>query len=119
MLNILHNSYVCVLSQTFGDSDKKILYGLYAAVEHIGSLHGGHYTTYVRQRPFQRAKDLHSTVRHSTQSTDVTLKNKYIREAAEEGEWYYTNDSQASKCNSNRVLNCLPYLLFYEMLPKM
>ena len=111
--------YTCVHSQTFGDSDKKILYGLYAAVEHIGSLHGGHYATYVRRRPFQRAKDIHLATRHSIQSTDVTLKKKYNEKTAEEGEWYYTNDSQVSKCNPEIVLNCRPYLLFYEMLPKM
>ena len=94
------------------------MYGLYAAVEHIGSLHGGHYATYVRRRPLQEAKYICSA-RHSMQSTDVKLRRKYNRRAAEEGEWYYTNDSHTSKCNPNTVLNCRPYLLFYEMLPKM
>ena len=93
------------------------MYGLYAAVEHNGSLHGGHYAAYLRRRPLQNTRNLHSIMKHSM-STDVTLKRKYNQEAAKEGEWHYANDSQVSKCNPNAVLNCRPYLLFYEMLPK-
>ena len=106
--------------QNLADMDKRILYGLYAVVEHSGSLHDGHYATYVRRRrPIWQPKEDQSLMKCSMQSSDVTLKRKYNEKAAEEGEWYYANDSYISKCNLDSVLHCQPYLLFYEMLPYM
>ena len=96
------------------------MYGLYAVVEHNGSLHNGHYVTYVRHRPVHNAKD-HSSGSSATecsmQGSSGEQKRKYDQNAAEVGEWHCTNDSYVSKCNWSKVYHCQPYLLFYELLP--
>jgi len=96
-----------------GDKDRKIIYSLYAVVEHNGSHHGGHYKAYVKRRPFRKTKDGLSLMRSSKKHTDVTAKEK-CSHSATEGEWYCTNDSHASKCNFNSFKRCQPFILFYE-----
>ena len=93
------------------------MYGLYAVVVHSGSLHGGHYTAYVRQRPIQVADQ--SLVNQINQPVNAAydLKRVYDVKAADEGEWYYTSDSHVSRCRFSEVQRCQAYLLFYEMLP--
>ena len=78
---------------------------------HGGSLHGGHYTARVRQRPLKKSLSAQSTV---TISVD---QQTYDATAAEEGKWYYTSDSHVSPCGFDEVKRCQAYLLFYEMLP--
>ena len=90
------------------DKQDKILYGLYAVVVHGGSLHGGHYTAYVRRRP---------PVHEQTQ-TPKGNSWKYDENAALQGKWHYTSDSHvSSRCNFESVATSQAYLLFYERLP--
>ena len=80
---------------------------------HSGSLHGGHYTAYVRQRPVQ------SVANQMAQPVNAAYDQKrvYDVKAADSGEWYYTSDSHVSRCRFSEVQRCQAYLLFYEMLP--
>ena len=80
---------------------------------HSGSLHGGHYTAYVRQRPVQ------SVANQMAQPVNAAYDQKrvYDMKAADNGEWYYTSDSHVSRCRFSEVQRCQAYLLFYEMLP--
>lgn len=96
--------------------NNKILYGLYAVVVHSGSLHGGHYTAYVRQRPVQLDQ---TGANQMAQPVNATYDRKrvYDVKAADNGEWYYTSDSHVSRCRFSEVQRCQAYLLFYEMLP--
>ena len=90
------------------DKQNKILYGLYAVVVHGGSLHGGHYTAYVRRRP-----PVHEQVQ-----TPNGNSWRYDERAALQGEWYYTSDSHvSSQYNFESVARSQAYLLFYERLP--
>ncbi|XP_065906575.1 ubiquitin carboxyl-terminal hydrolase 16-like isoform X3 [Dysidea avara] len=92
--------------QKMADKNQEILYGLYGVVVHHGStLHGGHYTAYVRQRP-----------QHHTPPPVST--SRYNRETASTGKWYDISDSWVSSgCTFSDVQKCQAYLLFYELLP--
>ena len=85
------------------------MYGLYGVVVHDGSLGGGHYTAYVRQRPLKKTLSGQHTVSVDQQTYDV--------KAAEDGKWYYTSDAHVSPTGFDQVKRCQAYLLFYEMLP--
>ena len=74
---------------------------------HSGSLHGGHYTACVRQRPIRK---------NLSKQPDVGQQT-YDEKAAEDGQWYYTSDSHVSTSGFDAVKGCQAYLLFYEMLP--
>ena len=76
---------------------------------HGGSLHGGHYTAYVRQRPLKKSLSGKFTISSDQQTYDAR--------AAEDGQWYYTSDSLVSPTGYGQVESCQAYLLFYEMLP--
>ena len=83
---------------------------------HSGSLHGGHYTAYVRQRPVQLEQ---STADKMAQPVNAAYDQKrvYDTRAADSGDWYYTSDSHVARCRFSEVQRCQAYLLFYEMLP--
>ena len=103
-------NFAIVILQKFGDGANKILYGLYAVVEHMGStLSAGHYIAYVKRRP-KRDKPT------SPKATDV--KWLYDEAAASEGIWFRTSDLTIKECKDfKEVEGSEPYLLFYELLP--
>ena len=92
------------------------MYGLYAVVVHSGSLQGGHYTAYVRQRPVLTDQSVANQIAHPVNAA-YDQKRVYDVKAADDGEWYYTSDSHVSRCQFSEVQRCQAYLLFYEMLP--
>ena len=97
--------------QKFGDGASKILYGLYAVVEHMGStLSAGHYIAYVKRRP-KIDKPI------SPKTTDV--KWLYDESAVQEGSWFRTSDLTIKECKEGfkEVERSEAYLLFYELLP--
>ena len=92
------------------------MYGLYAVVVHSGSLHGGHYTAFVRQRPVRLEQSAANDIAQPVNAA-YDQKRVYDTRTANNGEWYYTSDSHVSRCRFSEVQKCQAYLLFYEMLP--
>uniref|UniRef100_A0A1B6EAV3 Uncharacterized protein n=1 Tax=Clastoptera arizonana TaxID=38151 RepID=A0A1B6EAV3_9HEMI len=84
-------------TKSVSPDQSQILYSLYAVVEHMGTLHGGHYVAYVKVR----SKDAY----------DPTTKEP------KPGKWYYISDSSVSLASEERVLKSQAYLLFYERFP--
>ncbi|XP_046674068.1 ubiquitin carboxyl-terminal hydrolase 45-like [Homalodisca vitripennis] len=71
-----------------------ILYSLYAVVEHMGTLHGGHYVAYVKVRS------------HKEQQPGCPPP----------GKWYNISDSRVRDVDESTVLKTQAYLLFYERI---
>lgn len=83
------------------------MYGLYVVIVHSGmTLHGGHYTAYVKTRPTKEKK---------TNSTKTS--RKYNTSYCKEGQWYYTSDTTIKRCSYEEVKRSEAYMLFYEQLP--
>ena len=64
--------------------NNKIMYSLYGVVVHHGSLHGGHYTAYVKAHGGTTAM------------------------------WYYASDSHVRSARVEEISTCNAYMLFYE-----
>ena len=102
---IHHSGY----SQEFADCSMKILYGLYAVVEHRGtSLSGGHYVAYIRRRDKKLSEGV------SQPSCMI-----YNEDEAKKGEWFFADDRRVKKLPGGfeDVKKCQAYMLFYERLP--
>ncbi|XP_075210538.1 ubiquitin carboxyl-terminal hydrolase 16/45-like [Lycorma delicatula] len=69
----------------------QVLYSLYGVVAHSGTLHGGHYYSYVKVRTGQGEEGEPSP-----------------------GTWYYVSDSHSREVAVEIVQNCQAYVLFYE-----
>ena len=85
------------------------MYGLYAVVVHSGrTLHGGHYTTYVKTEQSTKEKKT-GNVKNGRKLYDTGY--------CEKGQWYYTSDTTVMKCRFEDVKRSEAYMLFYERLP--
>ena len=99
-----------MLFQTYGDKDKKILYGLYAVVVHQGtSLHCGHYIAYVREQLINKPA-LHD--QHHVEDW-----REYKANYGRDRKWYFASDTYTRECQYEDVRKCEAYMLFYELLP--
>uniref|UniRef100_H2YSG2 Ubiquitin carboxyl-terminal hydrolase n=1 Tax=Ciona savignyi TaxID=51511 RepID=H2YSG2_CIOSA len=95
-------SFCTVDCQRYADTASRILYELYAVVEHSGSLSRGHYTAYVKVREANKKLQ------------DLVLGRDDIEPSA--GVWYHTSDTQVTKTTQAKALNCNAYMLFYERI---
>ena len=68
--------------------NNKLMYSLYGVVVHHGSLHGGHYTAYVKAA--------------GTRGTTAI--------------WYYASDSHVRSARVEEICKCNAYMLFYESM---
>ncbi|KAL3274689.1 hypothetical protein HHI36_016067 [Cryptolaemus montrouzieri] len=101
---------------TFEEGQTKILYSLYGVVEHSGSIHGGHYVSYVKVRP-QLDKNNYRwnfLPRNQAIKKDNTALKK--EPSIPTGKWYYISDSYVSEVTEAKVLEAQAYLLFYERI---
>lgn len=101
-------------------NSNRVLYNLYAVVEHSGRISGGHYTAYVKVRSSRSIKNfLNSIEQSSIRLCKINeLKQLYSNEDQETdgnpGRWFYISDSRVSEVNEDAVAKCQAYLLFYE-----
>ncbi|XP_078492551.1 ubiquitin carboxyl-terminal hydrolase 16-like isoform X1 [Ciona intestinalis] len=93
--------------QTYADSESRLLYELYAIVEHSGSLSRGHYTAYVKLKP------TNDNLIKFINKEDI-MPDKDTEPS--KGVWYHTSDTNVSKTTQAKALNCNAYMLFYERI---
>ena len=92
--------------------EKEILYALKGVIVHNGSLHSGHYYTFLR-----------TTMTTEQFQTDCKNTGCYDESASYKGNWYSANDSVITHISEARdgmpekVAGSSGYLLFYEQLP--
>jgi len=107
----------------------QLLYTLYAVVEHSGSLHGGHYTAFVKLRSDDHLDLTRFYSPSLTNGNDIskllsTMKEKIETKGAglsndnqtTTNKWFHVSDSSVSEVNEDKVLKCQAYLLFYERI---
>ncbi|CAG0884372.1 unnamed protein product [Darwinula stevensoni] len=133
--------YRCLRKEEEGQSEK-MLYSLYAVVEHSGTMNSGHYVAYVKSRPtspqFSPCRFLNyelslqghlPSLLHRFASWQAGQQEKKKEEGSKEGEngskdphvmssgkWYYVSDSRVMETTEAKVLHSQAYLLFYERI---
>lgn len=70
-------------------------YRLVGVVEHLGTMRGGHYVSYVRGGPKNKVKAKKESVG---------------------GVWYHASDVYVREVSLEEVLRCEAYILFYEKI---
>ena len=87
---------ICSFLSIHRSKDKeKYHYRLLGIVEHLGSMRGGHYVSYVRAGDKSRGK----TEKENGGSI-----------------WYHANDAYVHEVSQDEVLHCEAYILFYEKI---
>ncbi|KAL0274865.1 UNVERIFIED_CONTAM: hypothetical protein PYX00_002897 [Menopon gallinae] len=114
-------SVKCKKSPTVRNDQNELLYSLYGVVEHIGTLHGGHYVAYVKVREPVKPGDPRWSFLPNGCSSEVAEKLNATQNGAvggtvepPPGRWYYVSDSMVSEVKEENVLRSQAYLLFYE-----
>lgn len=102
---------------TVNAGQTEVLYSLYGVVEHSGSIHGGHYVSYVKVRaPLEE----NSPRWHFIPKNQKELLNNQLGASEKPeppaGKWYYISDSYVSEVTESKVLSAQAYILFYERL---
>ncbi|KAL1494080.1 hypothetical protein ABEB36_009734 [Hypothenemus hampei] len=105
---------------TIEPGQSKVLYSLYGIVEHSGSIHGGHYVSYVKVRAPLDENNPRWRFIPKNQREQIN-KNFYELGATgtpevPAGKWYYISDSYVTEVPESKVLSVQAYLLFYERL---
>jgi len=127
---------------TVSSHQQKILYSLYGVVEHSGSLHGGHYTAFVKVR-LKSEIDLKMFSTPLCKPSDIPwlfeeMDKKLVPavdEASANGEsedpvlaeeanysfkppkrWFHASDTSVTEVSEEKVLKAQAYLLFYERI---
>ncbi|GAA6084089.1 ubiquitin carboxyl-terminal hydrolase 16 isoform X2 [Tachysurus ichikawai] len=85
------------------EGQTQLLYSLYGIVEHSGTMRSGHYTAYVKARPYTHAS---SGLLNGAAEDGTPL----------EGSWFYVSDSSVQSVTEARVQSSQAYLLFYERI---
>lgn len=75
--------------------EEKYHYRLLGIVEHLGTMRGGHYVSYVRASGKSRGK----TEKENSGSI-----------------WYHASDAYVREASLDEVLRCEAYILFYEKI---
>jgi len=109
----------------------QLMYSLYAVVEHSGSLHGGHYTAFIKQRSDDNpdltrffspslscGNDFQSKLLHNMKEKIESrgTGSSVTDNTGSTNKWFHISDSSVSEVTEDRVLRCQAYLLFYERI---
>lgn len=125
---------MCISLQRNEQNEKNIWYSLYGVVVHGGSLNGGHYVAYVKERSFEKNTDQYL----QTQFLDRSLltNDELVRQVkdfqcktatkfqaewkpkSERGSWYCISDCHSSRVDEKEVMRQQAYLLFYERMAR-
>lgn len=84
-----------------------MLYSLYGAVEHSGTMRSGHYTAYAKARVANR------------HLSDLVLRGDVPQDCDVEstkGQWFHISDTHVQAVPTAKVLSSQAYLLFYERI---
>ncbi|XP_038816926.1 ubiquitin carboxyl-terminal hydrolase 16 isoform X1 [Salvelinus namaycush] len=95
--------FCSVVCKGVSEGDSQVLYSLYGIVEHSGTMRSGHYTAYVKARPFCPSTT-HNGV--GTQGEPEPVK----------GAWFHVSDSSVQPVTESKVQSSQAYLLFYERI---
>ncbi|KAF5270650.1 hypothetical protein FQA39_LY01388 [Lamprigera yunnana] len=101
---------------TFEYGQNKILYALYGVVEHIGSLHGGHYVAYVKVRSPLQNQSYRWQYLPKNHKNDQSSRGAEANPDIPTGKWFYVSDSSVLEVAESKVLSAQAYLLFYERI---
>ncbi|KAF7266574.1 ubiquitin specific protease 16/45 isoform X2 [Rhynchophorus ferrugineus] len=102
---------------SFVPDQKKVLYSLYGVVEHSGSIHGGHYVSYIKVRPqLDENSPRWNFIPKNQKEKIKELEGAQGNVEPPSGKWYYISDSYVSDVSESKVLSAQAYLLFYERL---
>lgn len=95
--------FCSVICKGVSEGGSQVLYSLYGIVEHSGTMRSGHYTAYVKARPFCLSTT-HNGV--GTHGEPEPVK----------GAWFHVSDSSVQPVTESKVQSCQAYLLFYERI---
>eukprot|EP00063_Salmo_salar_P044307 XP_014019142.1 PREDICTED: ubiquitin carboxyl-terminal hydrolase 16 [Salmo salar] len=93
--------FCSVICKGVSEGDSQVLYSLYGIVEHSGTMRSGHYTAYVKARPFCP----------STTHNGVGTQGEPVK-----GSWFHVSDSSVQPVTESKVQSSQAYLLFYERI---
>ncbi len=139
MLDLAHFCSVDCPTEAKSKDKNRILYRLYGVVEHVGSLHSGHYTAYVcqrgsqsdnRQPPRSEATDIIASLldklNEDADGDSRSLNDSLVSESSNtqpsskdsllNNTWYHISDSTVRQVPLSKVLTSSPYMLFYEKM---
>ncbi|XP_052433173.1 ubiquitin carboxyl-terminal hydrolase 16-like isoform X1 [Carassius gibelio] len=86
------------------EGEMRVLYSLYGIVEHSGTMRSGHYTAYVKSRPYTR-----SYIENGLDAGSGHAE-------ASKGSWFHISDSSVHPVPEAKVQSSQAYLLFYEKI---
>ncbi|XP_052324728.1 ubiquitin carboxyl-terminal hydrolase 16, partial [Oncorhynchus keta] len=95
--------FCSVICKGVSEGGSRVLYSLYGIVEHSGTMRSGHYTAYVKARPFYP----------STTHTGVATHGE---PEPVKGAWFHVSDSSVQPVTESKVQSSQAYLLFYERI---
>ncbi|XP_064880246.1 LOW QUALITY PROTEIN: ubiquitin carboxyl-terminal hydrolase 16 [Oncorhynchus nerka] len=95
--------FCSVICKGVSEGGSRVLYSLYGIVEHSGTMRSGHYTAYVKARPFYPSTT-HNGL--DTHGEPVPVK----------GAWFHVSDSSVQPVTESKVQSSQAYLLFYERI---
>nr|XP_046149584.1 ubiquitin carboxyl-terminal hydrolase 16 [Oncorhynchus gorbuscha]XP_046149585.1 ubiquitin carboxyl-terminal hydrolase 16 [Oncorhynchus gorbuscha]XP_046149586.1 ubiquitin carboxyl-terminal hydrolase 16 [Oncorhynchus gorbuscha] len=95
--------FCSVICKGVSEGASRVLYSLYGIVEHSGTMRSGHYTAYVKARPFYP----------STTHTGVATHGE---PEPMKGAWFHVSDSSVQPVTESKVQSSQAYLLFYERI---
>ncbi|XP_031647132.1 ubiquitin carboxyl-terminal hydrolase 16 [Oncorhynchus kisutch] len=95
--------FCSVICKGVSEGGSQVLYSLYGIVEHSGTMRSGHYTAYVKARPFYPSTTHNGVGTHG-------------EPAPVKGAWFHVSDSSVQPVTESKVQSSQAYLLFYERI---